>query len=95
MALGGEGSQGLYRGMGALAPPLDALDLPAVSAFLLGVLAAFAPCQATTGAGALGDGGRLFPGLPAFLLGQTPSFWGWATRLAGAGLLDTAVYWGL
>lgn len=86
LALGGEVSQGLYRGMsalyGVLAPPLDALrrslDLPGASAFLLGVLAAFAPCQVTTGAGALAylarDGGRPFPGLMAFLLGKALAY---------------------
>ncbi len=94
LVLGGEVSQGLYRGMsalyGVLAPPLDALrrslDLPGVSAFLLGVLAAFAPCQVTTGAGALAylarDGGRLFPGLPAFLLGKALAY----TLLLGVAL---------
>jgi len=63
-----------------LAPWVDGLrrevGVPWLSAFLLGVLAAFAPCQITTGASALAYlapsalEGRVWPRFLAFLLGK-------------------------
>lgn len=79
-----EVSRSLYRTANTLyallAPWVDGLrrevGVPWLSAFLLGVLAAFAPCQITTGASALAYlapsalEGRVWPRFLAFLLGK-------------------------
>lgn len=79
-----EVSRSLYRMANTLyallAPWVDGLrrevGVPWLSAFLLGVLAAFAPCQITTGASALAYlapsalEGRVWPRFLAFLLGK-------------------------
>ncbi len=67
-----------------LAPWVDGLrrevGVPWLSAFLLGVLAAFAPCQITTGASALAYlapsaiQGRVWPRFLAFLLGKALTY---------------------
>ncbi|WP_185747677.1 sulfite exporter TauE/SafE family protein [Thermus amyloliquefaciens] len=83
-----EASRGLYRVANTLyallAPWVDGLrrevGVPWFSAFLLGVLAAFAPCQITTGASALAYlapsalEGRVWPRFLAFLLGKALTY---------------------
>lgn len=100
-----EVSRGLYRTANSLyallAPWVDGLrrevGVPWLSAFLLGILAAFAPCQITTGASALAYlvpsalEGRAWPRFLAFLLGKPFTY----LALAGAvlfflgGVLDS------
>ncbi|WP_243028632.1 sulfite exporter TauE/SafE family protein [Thermus albus] len=91
LVLGGgleEVSRGLYRAANTLyallAPWVDGLrrevGVPWLSAFLLGILAAFAPCQITTGASALvylvpsALEGRAWPRFLAFLLGKALTY---------------------
>ncbi|WP_026175021.1 sulfite exporter TauE/SafE family protein [Thermus igniterrae] len=83
-----EVSRSLYRTANTLyallAPWVDGLrrevGVPWLSAFLVGVLAAFAPCQITTGASALAYlapsaiQGRVWPRFLAFLLGKALTY---------------------